>query len=67
MPSKTPQAMSTPVIEVPRSMTSVTTPQDSVPLPTPRMSTTHQEEEQMWTTSSTFSDPSMPSPHFNVN
>ena len=66
VPPKTPQAMSTPVTEVPRSLENATVPPDSVPLPTHRMPTRHQEEE-MWTSSSTLSDPSVPSPHFNVN
>ena len=66
IPPKTPQAMSTPVTEVPRSLENVTIPPDSVPLPTPRMPTRHQEKE-MWTSSSTPSDPSVPTPHFSVN
>ena len=58
--------MSTPVTEVPRSLESATVPPDSVPLPNPRMPTRHQEEET-WTSSSTLSDPSVPTPHFNVH
>ena len=45
VPPKTPQAMSTPVTEVPRSLENATVPPDSVPLPTPRIPTRHQEEE----------------------
>ena len=66
VPPKTPQAMSTPVTEVPKSLENATVPLDSVPLPTPQISTRHQEEET-WTSSSTLSDPSVPTPHFNVN
>ena len=66
VPPKTPQAMSTPVTEVPKSLESVTVPPDSIPLPTPRMPIRHQEEET-WTSSSTLSDPSMSIPHFNVH
>ena len=66
VPPKTPQAMSTPVTEVPKSLESVTVPPDSIPLPTPRMPTRHQEEET-WTSSSTLSDPSVSIPHFNVH
>ena len=61
VPPKTPQAMSTPVTEVPRSLENATVPPDSVPLPTPRMPTRHQEET--WT----LSDPLVPTPHFNVH
>ena len=58
--------MSTPVTGVPKSLENATVPPDSVPLPTPRIPTRHQEEE-MWTSSSTLSDPLVPTPHFNVN
>ena len=66
VPPKTPQAVSTPVTEVPRSSKNTTVLQDSVPLPTPRIPTIQQEEET-WTSSSTLSDPLMPTPLFNVN
>ena len=66
VPPKTPQAMSTPVTEVPRSSKYTTILQDSVPLPTSRMPTIQQEEET-WTSSSTLSDPSMPTSPFNVS
>ena len=65
VPPKTPQAMSTPVTEVPRSLENATVPPDSVLLPTPRMPTTLQEET--WTCSSTLSNPSVLTPHFNVH
>ena len=66
VPPKTPQAMSTPVTEVPKSLESAMVPPDSMPLPTPRMPTRHQEEET-WTSSSTLCDPSVSIPHFNVH
>ena len=65
VPPKTPQAMSTPVTEMPRSLENATIAPDSVPLPTPRMPTRDQEE--MWTSSRILSNPSVPTPHFNVN
>ena len=65
-PPKAPQAMSTPVTEVLGSPKLTTGLQDSVPLPAPRMSTIQQKDET-WTSSSTLSDPSMPTPPFNVN
>ena len=58
--------MSTPVAEEPKSLESATVSPDSVPLPTPQIATRHQQEE-MWTSSSTLSDPSVPTPHFNLN
>ena len=61
VPPKAPQAMSTPVTEVPGSPRTTTGLQDSVPLPTPRMPTIQQEEET-WTSSSTLSDPLKPTP-----
>ena len=67
VPPKTPQAMSTPVTEVPRSLEDATVPGDSVPLPTPKIPTITQEEEEAWTSSSTLSDPSMSAPQFNLN
>ena len=67
VPPKTPQAMSTLVTEVPGSLANATVPQDSVPLPFPRMPTIHQDKGEAWTSSSTLSDPSMPTPQFNVN
>ena len=66
VPPKTPQAMSTPVMEVHRNLANATVPQDSVSLPS-RMPTIHQEEGETWTSSSTLSDPLMPTPHFKVN
>ena len=66
VPPKAPQAMSTPVTEVSKSLESAMVPPDSIPLPTPRIPTRHQEEE-IWTSSSTLSDPSVSIPHFNVH
>ena len=58
--------MYTRVTEVPKSLESVTVPPDSIPLPTPRMPTRHQEEET-WTSSSTLNDPLVSIPHFNMH
>ena len=65
VPPETPQAMSTPVTEVPKSLENATVPPDSVSLLTPRIPIRHQEET--WTSSSTLSDLLVPMPHFNVN
>ena len=46
IPPKTPQAMSTPITEIPGSISSIPMTQDSVPLPTPRLPITHQEERR---------------------
>ena len=66
IPPKTPQAMSSPVTEVPKSLESATVSPDSIPLPAPRMPTRHQEEET-WTSSSTLGDPLVSILHFNVH
>ena len=57
IPPKKPQAMSTPITEIPGSISSISMTQDSVPLPTPRLPITHQEERRTSTSSSTHSDP----------
>ena len=67
LPPKIPQAMSTPISDVPRSVPPMLITQDSVPLPTPRIPTTHQEERGTSTSSSTLSNPSTTSPLFNIN
>ena len=59
--------MSTPITEVPGSTSPIPMTQDSVPLPTPRLPITHQEEKRTSTSSSTHSDPSKTSPLFNIN
>ena len=67
LPPKTPQAMSTPITEVPGSAPSIPMTQDGVPLPTPRLPMTHQEERGTSASSSTHSNPPTTSPFFNIN
>ena len=64
IPPKTPQAMSTPITEIPGSISSISMTQDSVPLLTP---IPHQEERRTSTSSSTHSDPPPIAPLFNHN
>ena len=59
--------MSTPITEIPRSTPSIPMTQDSVPLPTPRLPITHQEERGTSTSSSTHSNLPTTSPFFNIN
>ena len=59
--------MSTPITEVPGSTLPLPMTQDSVPLPTPRLPITHQEERGTSTSSSTHSNPPTTSPFFNIN
>ena len=66
VPPKTPQAISTPITEAPRSIEEAVIPRSRAPLPTPRMATIHQEEES-WTSSSTFSELSGSAPMFNLH
>ena len=67
IPPKKPQAMSTPITEIPGSILSISMTQDSVPLPTPRLPIPHQEERRTSTSSSTHSDPPPIAPLFNIN
>ena len=67
LPPKTPQAMSTPITEIPGSTLSIPMTQDSVPLPTPRLPITHQEERETSTSSSTHSNRPTTAPLFNIN
>ena len=67
LPPKTPQAMSTPITEIPGSSSSILMTQDSVPLPTPRLPIAHQEERETSTSSSTHSNPPATAPLFNIN
>ena len=67
LPPKTPQSMSIPITEIPGSMSSIPMTQDSVPLPTPRLPITHQEERETSTSSSILSNPPTTSPLFNIN
>ena len=64
---KIPQAMSTSITDVPGSVPPMLMTQDSVPLPTPRIPTTCQEERGTLTSSSTLSNPPITSPFFNIN
>ena len=59
--------MSTPISDVPGIVPPMLINQDSVPLPTPRIPTTCQEERGTLTSSSTLSNPPTPSPFFNIN
>ena len=59
--------MSTPISDVPRSVPPMLMTQDSVPLPTPRIPMTCQEERGTSTSSSTLSNPPTTSPLFNIN
>ena len=65
LPPKTPQAMSTPITEIPGSTLSIPMTQDSVSLPTPRLPIAHQEERETSTSSSTHSNPPTTAPLFN--
>ena len=67
IPPKTPQAMSTPITEIPGSILSISMTKDNVPLPTPRLPITHQEERRTSTSYSTHSDPPPIAPLFNIN
>ena len=66
VPPKTPQATSTPIMEVPRSVEEASVPSSKVSLPTPKMVTITQEMES-WTSCSSLSEPSGPAPIFNLN
>ena len=67
IPLKCPQAMSTPVTEIPGSVLSTTIPQDNIPFPTPKIPMMHREEDGTSASSSALSNPPLPSPLFNIN
>ena len=67
LPPKIHQAMSTLITDVPGSVPPMLMTQDSVPLPTPRIPTTRQEERGTSTSSSTLSNPPITSPFLNIN
>ena len=67
LPPKTPQAMSTPITEIPGGTSSTPMTQDSVPLLTPKLHITHQEERKISTSSSTHSNSPTIAPLFNIN
>ena len=59
--------MSTPISDVSGSVPPILMTQDSVPLPTPRIPMTCQEERETLTSSSTLSNPPTTSSLFNIN
>ena len=61
------QAMSTPITDVSGSIPPILMSQDSVPLPTPRVPTVHQEEKGTSPSCSTISNLPTTSPLFNIN
>ena len=67
LPPQTSQAMSMPITEIPKSTLAALVTQDSVSLPTPRISVTHLEDGDVSTSTSTLSEPSVVPPHFNIN
>ena len=64
---KTPQAMSTPITEVPRSVLTELIMKDSIPLPTPMISTTSQEERKLMNGTDVTDDIPSAAPIFNLN
>ena len=63
----TPQAMSTPITEVPRSVLTDLIMKDSIPLPTPMIPTTSQEEKRLRSDTDVTDDVSATAPIFNLN
>ena len=64
---KTPQAMSTPITEVPRSVPTELVMKDSIPLPTPMIPTTSQEERKLMSGADVTDDVPSAAPIFNLN
>ena len=64
---KTPQAMSTPITEVPRSVPTELIMKDSIPLPTPMIPTTSQEEKRLMSDTDVTDDVPATAPIFNLN
>ena len=64
---KTPQAMSTPITEVPRCVQTELITKDSIPLPTPMISTTSQEERKHMSGTDVTDDVPSAAPIFNLN
>ena len=64
---KTPQAMSTPITEVPRSVSTELIIKDSIPLPTPMIPTTSQEERKLMSDTDVTDDVPSAAPIFNLN
>ena len=64
---KTPQAMSTPITEVPRSVSTELIMKDSIPLPTPRIPTTSPKEKKLMSDTDVTDDVPATVPIFNLN
>ena len=64
---KTPQAMSTPIMKIPRSVPTEVKMKDSTPLPTPMISTTSQEERKPRSGTDVTDDIPLAAPIFNLN
>ena len=64
---KTPQAMSTPITEVPKSVPTELIMKDSIPLPTPMIPTTSQEERKLMSDINITDDVPSDAPIFNLN
>ena len=64
---KTPQAMSTPITEVPRSIPTELIMKESIPLPTPMIPTAGQEEKKLMSDTDVTDDVPATAPIFNLN
>ena len=64
---KTPQAMSTPITEVPKSVPTELIMRDSIPLPTPRIPTTSPKEKKLMSDTDVTEDVPATVPIFNLN
>ena len=64
---KTPQAMSTPIMEIPRSVPTKVKMKDSISLPTPMISTASQEERKLMSDTDVTDDVPSAAPVFNLN
>ena len=64
---KTPQAMSTPITDVPRNVPTELITKDSIPLSTPVISTTSQEERKSRSSPDVTDDTPSAAPIFNLN
>ena len=64
---KTPQAMSTPITEVPRSVPTELIMKDSISPPTPMIPTTSQEERKLMSDTDITDDVPSAAPIFNLN
>ena len=59
--------MSTPITEIPRSVPTALIMKDSIPLPTPMITTTSQEEKRLMSDTDVTDDVPVTSPIFNLN